>query len=315
MTPSSKIDRLVSQPLTPAEQAALEAFDDMLLLEHGLSDNSRSAYRSDLTLLARWLGGEGRSLLAASEADLRGYLASRMRPREGAAFKPRSQARHLAAMRRFYRWQVRERAREDDPTRLLDAPRLGLPLPKTLSPQQVERLLSAPDDTPYGLRDKAMLELLYGSGLRVSELVGLNIPRINLQRGLILVLGKGGKERLVPMGDYALEALQRYLKDVRPGIAMADAPSDAVFLSHHGQAMGRHNFWHRIKLHAAAAGIGGTLSPHTLRHAFATHLLNNGADLRSVQSLLGHADLSTTQIYTHVAKARLAAIYAKHPRA
>jgi len=294
----------------------LEAFEEMLLLEHGLADLSRAAYRSDLSLLARWLAAHGASLETASAEQLRGYLASRIKAGAPAAFKPRSQARHLAAMRRFYRWLVRERQRQDDPTLLISAPRQGLALPKSLTVAQVEALIAAPDETPHGLRDRAMLELLYGSGLRVSELVGLSLPRVNLQRGLILVLGKGGKERLVPMGDYALAALQRYLQQVRPQWALADSASDAVFLSQRGQAMGRHNFWHRIKAHAFTAGIpSSALSPHTLRHAFATHLLNHGADLRSVQSLLGHADLSTTQIYTHIAKARLAAIYAKHPRA
>ena len=302
-------------PLQSKDVAALENFEQMLLLEHGLSDNSLKAYRSDLELLARWLMAKGLALSQAGEADLRDYLLSRQRAAPAAGFKPRSQARHLAAMRRFYRHLVRERLREDDPTRLLDAPRMGLALPKSLSPEDVVSLLNAPDQSPLGLRDKAMLELLYGSGLRVSELVGLALGRLNMHRGLVLVIGKGGKERLVPMGDYALAALQTYLRSVRPDWADAAAPSDAVFITQRGQGMGRHNFWHRIKLHAAVAGLRSSLSPHTLRHAFATHLLNNGADLRSVQSLLGHADLSTTQIYTHVAKARLKAIYAKHPRA
>ena len=299
-----------------ADLALIESFEQMLFLELGLAENSLKAYRSDLELLGRWLAEKARPLRKASEADLRDYLGSRQRSATAdAQFSPRSQARHLAAMRRFFRYLVRERLRDDDPTRLLNPPRMGLSLPKSMSPADVEQLLNAPDDSPLGLRDKAMLELLYGSGLRVSELVNLALPRLNLQRGLLLVIGKGGKERLVPMGDYALSALQTYLRAVRPDFTDAAHPTDAVFLTQRGQAMGRHNFWHRIKLHAAVAGLRVSLSPHTLRHAFATHLLNNGADLRSVQSLLGHADLSTTQIYTHIAKARLHAIHAKHPRA
>ncbi|MDP3857589.1 MAG: site-specific tyrosine recombinase XerD [Stagnimonas sp.] len=300
-----------------ADAAALADFADMLLLEHGLSANSLAAYQSDLRLLGRWLAARGRSLLQADDADLRDYLAARQRqarPREpGQGFNARSQARHVTAARRFYRWLVRERRREDDPTRLLETPRQGRPLPKTLGLAEVDRLLAVPDDSVLGRRDRAMLELMYASGLRVSELVSLPLPRLNLQRGLVLVLGKGGRERLVPMGEAAQQALQAWLRLARPALAAGHAASDAVFLSNRGEAMTRHNFWHRIKLHARAAGIAASaLSPHTLRHAFATHLLENGADLRSVQSLLGHADLSTTQIYTHVTRARLKALHAQH---
>ncbi len=295
-------------------------FDDMLLLENGLGDLTRSAYVSDLTLFGRWLEVQNKSLLLADDADVRAYLADRQRgalpgqsPKAG--FAARSQARHITAARRFYRWLVRENLRQDDPTRLLETPRLGRPLPKTLSPQDAVRLLTTPDDSPLGLRDRAMLELMYASGLRVSELVDLPMPRLNLARGVVLILGKGGRERLVPVGEPAQLAVQQYLDTARPRLAERAATSDAVFLSNRGEAMSRHNFWHRVKLHAEAAGIRGTLSPHTLRHAFATHLLENGADLRAVQSLLGHADLSTTQIYTHVAKARLKALHAQfHPR-
>lgn len=305
------------EPALPSEDRAVIAdFSDMLLLEYGLSANSLAAYQSDLRLLARWLSGRGRRLALADEADLREYLAARQRAanpaQPGQGFKARSQARHLTAARRFYRWLVRERRREDDPTRLLEAPRQGRPLPKTLSTADVERLLTAPDDSPLGLRDRAMLELMYASGLRISELVGLPLPRLNLQRGLVLVLGKGGRERLVPMGEPALAAVQRWLREGRPQFVAVQA-SDAVFLSNRGEAMTRHNFWHRLKGQALAAGINPRLlSPHTLRHAFATHLLENGADLRSVQSLLGHADLSTTQIYTHVTRARLKALHSQH---
>lgn len=307
-------------PLAAPTLALLTRFDDMLLLENGLGDLTRSAYVSDLTLFGRWLETQGKSLLTADDADVRRYLADRQqkasaRPNAKAGFAARSQARHITAARRFYRWLVRENLRQDDPTRLLETPRLGRPLPKTLSPQDAVTLLTTPDESPLGLRDRAMLELMYASGLRVSELVNLPLPRLNLHRGVVLVLGKGGRERLVPMGLPAQRAVQRYLDAVRPGLAEGAVGSDAVFLSNRGEAMTRHNFWHRIKLHAQAAGIRGSLSPHTLRHAFATHLLENGADLRAVQSLLGHADLSTTQIYTHVAKARLKALHAQfHPR-
>lgn len=304
-------------PLPAADRALLADFADMLLLEHGLSANSLAAYQSDLRLLARWLAGRGRGLLGADDADLREYLADRQRQarpgQPGQGFNARSQARHVTAARRFYRWLVRERRRPDDPTRLLETPRMGRPLPKTLGLREVDRLLAAPDDSPMGLRDRAMLELMYASGLRVSELVNLPLPRLNLQRGLVLVLGKGGRERLVPMGEPAQQAVQRWLREARPGFSEGRAASDAVFLSSRGEAMTRHNFWHRIKQHARAAGIpASALSPHTLRHAFATHLLEHGADLRSVQSLLGHADLSTTQIYTHVTRARLKALHARH---
>lgn len=286
----------------------------MLVLEHGLGELTRSAYLSDLTLFGRWLAARGSTLIAASDITLREYLAHRQQQASQgrAGFAARSQARHITAARRFYRWLVRENRRRDDPTRLLETPRLGRPLPKTLSTKNVEALLAAPDDSAMGLRDAAMLELMYASGLRVSELVALPLPRLNLQRGVVLVLGKGGRERLVPMGELAQQAIQRYLEQARASLAEGNATTDAVFLSNRGEAMTRQNFWHRIKLHAAAAGLGVALSPHTLRHAFATHLLENGADLRSVQSLLGHADLSTTQIYTHVAKARLKALHAAH---
>jgi len=303
-----------SPALSAEDQTALLAFDDMLLLEHGLGNLTRAAYVSDLRLFGHWLARRQQRLVSASDADLREYLAHRQQGagQGKAAFGARSQARHITSARRFYRWLVRENRRQDDPTRLLDTPRMGRPLPKTLSASDVERLLMAPDETPMGLRDAAMLELMYASGLRVSELVNLPLPRLNLNRGVVLVLGKGGRERLVPMGVPARDAISRYLEQARPVLAEGNGRADAVFLSNRGEAMTRHNFWHRIKLYARVAGVSAALSPHTLRHAFATHLLENGADLRSVQSLLGHADLSTTQIYTHVAKARLKALHAAH---
>ncbi|WP_281242454.1 site-specific tyrosine recombinase XerD [Solimonas aquatica] len=286
------------------DQAAIERFIDRLWLERGLSRNTQASYRSDLKLLARWLHGRSASLAEASEADLRGYLAAQAR-------QPRSQARLLSALRQFYRHLHADRQREDDPSARLEAPRLGLRLPKTLSEIDVSALLEAPDcEEALGLRDRAMLELMYASGLRVSELISLKLSSVDLRRGALRVLGKGGKERMVPTGEEAVHWLQRYLQEVRPDQALAG--EDSLFLSARGAAMTRQNFWQRIRLHAAAAGIRAALSPHTLRHAFATHLLEHGADLRTVQALLGHADLSTTQIYTHVAKARLRELHQRH---
>jgi integrase/recombinase XerD len=289
--------------------AAVERFLDRLWVERGISRNTQSSYRSDLILLARWLAGRGHALLSADEADLREYLAAR-------ALSPRSQARLLSAMRQFYRYLHADRQRDDDPSARLDSPKLGLRLPKSLTESDVERLLDAPDvDTALGLRDRAMLELMYASGLRVSELVGLRRIGVDLRAGVVQVLGKGGRERLVPMGEHAMDWLRRYVRDARPQLAGAADP-EGLFLTARGEVMTRHNFWRLIKHYAARAGIRQALSPHTLRHAFATHLLDNGADLRVLQSLLGHADLSTTQIYTHVAKARLRELHARHhPRA
>lgn len=303
--------RSAPAPLEPDDIAALDRFVDHLWLERGASPNTRASYRSDLALLARWLQSRQVRLEAASEADLRAWLAA-----VGAGTGSRTQARRLSALRQFYRQQLAEGQRSDDPTARIEAPRLGRRLPRTLEEDEVARLLDAPDvDDPLGLRDRAMLELMYACGLRVSELVGLPMPRVNLARGLLQVQGKGGKERLVPMGEWAADWLARYLRQSRP-LLMGGAPQDAVFLSQRGDAMSRQNFWQRLGLHARQAGIHSAPSPHTLRHAFATHLLNHGADLRSVQRLLGHADLSTTQIYTHVAQARLARLHAEHhPRA
>lgn len=290
----------------PAEEdgAAIERFLDRLWLERGLSRNTQAAYRSDLQLFARWLKARGQNLLAAGEADLRGWLAALTR-------NPRSQARLLSALRQFYRHLHAERQRSDDPSARLEAPRLGLRLPKTLSEIDVQALLEAPDcEEGLGLRDRAMLELMYASGLRVSELIGLKLGGVDLRRGAVRVMGKGGKERLVPMGEEAVDWLQRYLREARPEHAVAG--DDTLFLTARGTAMTRQNFWQRLRLHAQVAGIRSALSPHTLRHAFATHLLEHGADLRTLQALLGHADLSTTQIYTHVARARLRELHARH---
>lgn len=295
------------------DAAAIARFLDRLWLERGLSANTQASYRSDLGLFARWLAPRGVALDAASEADLKGYLAARS---GGSPFKARSQARLLSTLRGFYRWLVEERQRADDPSSRLSNPKLGRRLPKTLEEKDVEQLLAAPDTgTPLGLRDKAMLELMYASGLRVSELVSLQIPRVNLLHGVVQVLGKGGKERLVPMGELAMDWTRRWLEQARPALAEGQA-SDWLFITARGEPMTRQNFWYLIRRHAQNAGVRAALSPHTLRHAFATHLLEHGADLRAVQSLLGHADLSTTQIYTHVTRARLEALHARHhPRA
>ena len=307
--------------LDPADQAGIERFADMLWLEHGLAQNSLASYRSDLALLARWLRGQSKGLDEAGVAELKGYLAWRsgQAQRKGAERRPfsaRSQARFITVCRRYYGWLVRERLRGDDPAAHLEMPRLGRALPKTLSLGDVDRLLAAPGDGDgLALRDRAMLELMYASGLRVSELVKLRRDELNLEHGVVRLVGKGGRERMVPMGEPAIEAVKRWLRQGRPEFAGAKS-GDAVFLSRRGEAMTRQNFWMLIKRHALTAGVNAKLSPHTLRHAFATHLLEHGADLRAVQTLLGHADLSTTQIYTHVARARLKQLHAQHhPRA
>ena len=317
----------LTPPLDTADAAGIDRFADHLWLEYGLSKNTLASYRSDLSLLARWLrGAAGKGGLDEVKVDdLKSYLGHRHRqglekgdPKRSHAsrFGARSQARFITVCRRYYGWLVRERIRSDDPAAHLEMPRLGRVLPKTLSGAEVERLLAAPDAAQtLGLRDRAMLELMYASGLRVSELVKLRRDELNLEHGVVRLIGKGGKERLVPMGEFALDALRLWLRDGRPELAQAES-ADWVFPSTQGGPMTRQNFWHLIKRHARAAGIHAALSPHTLRHAFATHLLEHGADLRVVQTLLGHADLSTTQLYTHVAKARLKELHAKHhPRA
>ncbi|HUR41295.1 MAG TPA: site-specific tyrosine recombinase XerD [Verrucomicrobiae bacterium] len=289
----------------------VERFLDTLWIEHGVSRNTLAAYRSDLKLFGRALAP--RSLPAADAGDIQGYLAARHRgSKAGATFSARSQARLLSALRRYYRFLVRERLRSDDPTATIEAPRLGRPLPKTLAAADVEKLLDAPPPgTALGLRDRAMLELMYACGLRVSELVRLGAHQLTLARGVVQVTGKGGRERLVPVGEEAQHWLERYLKQSRPEL-LGHVPIEALFVSQRGAAMTRQNFWHLIKRYARQAGIAGSLSPHTLRHAFATHLLEHGADLRAVQMLLGHRDLSTTQIYTHVTRARLKSLHEKH---
>ena len=285
--------------------ALLDRFLDTLWLESGLSRNTLSAYRSDLEALAVWLKGPPDK---ATRSQLQNYFASCVS--QGA--RPRSTARMLSSLRRFYRYLLREGLITDDPSALLESPKLGRPLPKSLTEEQVEKLLQAPDTaTALGLRDRAMLETLYATGLRVSELVALNMQQVDLQSGVVRVVGKGDKERLVPLGEEAIEWLQSYLGEARRGLLHGHS-SDALFPTARGAAMTRQAFWHNLKRYAQIAGIETHLSPHSLRHAFATHLLNHGADLRVVQMLLGHADLSTTQIYTHVARERLKSLHARH---
>ncbi len=294
--------------LLPASRLVVARFIDALWLEDGLAPLTLQAYRRDLTLYAHWLAdGSGRALLASSEADLLGYISHRH-----ADSRATSANRRLAVFKRFFRWALRERLIDADPTLRLDNARTALRVPKTLSEAQVEALLAAPDvERPLGLRDRAMLELLYASGLRVSELVGLATLRVGLNEGVLRVVGKGSKERLVPFGAEATRWLERYLSDARPQI-LGGQRSEALFVTARGAAMTRQMFWTLIKRHAAHAGIRAPLSPHTLRHAFATHLLNHGADLRAVQLLLGHADISTTTIYTHVARERLRQLHQRH---
>ena len=298
----------MSDVLVDADQRLIDRFLDALWMEYGLSDNTLAAYRLDLIQLASYLATEGTSLESAERARILDYLGVRM----GQGLKARSAARLLSSVRRFYRYLVREGVVQADPSRDIEMPRLGRKLPNTLSERQVEALLAAPDtDAPLGRRDRAMLELMYATGLRVSELVGLKLHQLNLRHGVVQVVGKGGRERLVPLGEEAQAQLQAYLDADRARI-LRERVSEFVFLSRRGASMTRQNFWYIIKRYALQAGIPSTLSPHGLRHAFATHLLNHGADLRVVQLLLGHSDLSTTQIYTHVARVRLKQLHAQH---
>ncbi|MGB1859746.1 MAG: site-specific tyrosine recombinase XerD [Arenicellales bacterium] len=284
-----------------------EQFLDAVWLESGLSENTLNAYRTDLAAFEGWLGKKKLSLDAVTRAELLNYLAANVRQ----GLSPRSSARRLSTLRRFYRYLLREGLIGEDPTADVRSPSLGRPLPKSITEASVEKLLAAPPETTLGVRDRAMLETMYASGLRVSELVALALNELDLTTGLVRVTGKGGKERIVPLGDEATSRLGDYLKGARPSL-LGEQKSGAVFLTRRGQPMTRQAFWQLIKRYSAAAGIDSSLSPHSLRHAFATHLLNHGADLRSVQMLLGHADLSTTQIYTHVAKARLQTLHASH---
>jgi integrase/recombinase XerD len=292
--------------------AVIERYIDALWMEKGLSDNTLSSYRRDLTQLRDWLISSDRDdLLTVEQADLLAYLGWRL----DTGLSARSTARFLSCVRGFYRYQLREAVICADPTLDIDSPKLGRPLPKSLSEEEVESLLAAPDlHVPLEYRDRTMLELLYACGLRVTELVSLQLSQLGLNQGVVRIVGKGDKERLVPMGEEALDWLQRYLKGTR-NVLLENRPAEVLFPSRRGTQMTRQAFWYRIKIYASRAGIEKPLSPHTLRHAFATHLLNHGADLRVVQLLLGHSDLSTTQIYTHVARERMKELHAlHHPR-
>ncbi len=292
----------VSDPL-------VDRFLDTLWMERGLSRNTLQAYASDLNQFQKWLESNGAALDSASRAEVLGYLAHRV----GAGARPTTSARILSSLRRFYRHCAREGWVVQDATLDVDAPKLGRRLPGSLTEEEVEALILQPDVArPLGLRDRSMLELLYATGLRVSELVMLRLDQVNLHQGVVRVIGKGSKERLVPMGDEAADWYQRYLREGRDDLTRGNQLSACAFLTKRGEHMSRQAFWQLIKRYAAEAGIAKHLSPHTLRHAFATHLLNHGADLRAVQMLLGHSDLSTTQIYTHVARERLRDLHRRH---
>jgi integrase/recombinase XerD len=292
-----------------ADDKLLDAFCDTLWLEDGLSRNTLEAYRRDLRQFAAWLDKKHDKALAdADQADIQAYLGYRFTRKARAS----SAARLLSSLKRFYRYLVRGGKRSSDPTLRIDAPKLPRGLPKTLTEGDVENLIAAPDaDTPLGLRDKAMIEMLYASGLRVSELVTLKSAQVSHDMGVVRVMGKGSKERLVPLGEEALHWLARYQREARPAL-LSRRTSDDLFVTTRGSAMTRQAFWQLIKRYAMRAALGKPISPHTLRHAFATHLLNHGADLRVVQLLLGHSDISTTQIYTHVARERLKQLHQKH---
>ena len=296
--------------LSEANGKVLDRFCDGLWLNDGLARNTLDSYRRDLAQLAAWLEAEApRALVDATSDDLRRYLAWQVGTRHA---KPRTTGRLVSSMKRFYQFALREGLRGDDPAADLEGPKLPRSLPKTLSEAEVEALVAAPDtNTAAGLRDRAMLETLYASGLRVSELVGLKPAQVSLDMGVVRVLGKGSKERLTPLGENAVDWIQRYVALARAEL-LAGRKCDTLFVTARARPMTRQVFWRLVRRYATVAGIGRAISPHTLRHAFATHLVNHGADLRVVQLLLGHADISTTQIYTHVARERLKALHARH---
>ena len=292
---------------TKAESGQLDTFIDHLWLEDGLSKNTLESYRTDLSQFNVWLLKQDKELSTSNQADIQQYLAVKF-----PLSKPRSISRLIATLRRFYRYALRENLIQTDPTLQIESPKLPRSLPKSLNEQEVEDLLNAPNVLEsIGLRDRAMLELLYASGLRVSELVSVKVNEVSTQDGVVRITGKGSKTRLVPMGQEAADWIDKYLKDARPKILNGQM-TDAMFATTRGTAMTRQAFWYLIKRYALVAGISKHMSPHVLRHAFATHLLNHGADLRVVQMLLGHADISTTQIYTHVARERLKQLHSTH---
>lgn len=304
----------VPMPLAREDRDLIERFLERAWSELGLSDNTLASYRRDLEGLARWLARHASTLAHCGRQELLRYLAERGSKggTSGTGYKARSNARLLSSLRHFYRASVRDGRVAADPTLLLDAPKLPRGLPKALAESEIEGILRAPPDTPLGIRDRAMLELMYASGLRVSELVGITAAQVNLRQGVLRIVGKGGKERLVPLGDEAAHWLERYVADARPAI-LKGSRSDALFVSNRRAAMTRQMFWTLVKKHALVAGIpAARISPHVLRHSFATHLLNHGADLRALQLMLGHSSLSTTQIYTLVAKEGLKRLHQRH---
>jgi integrase/recombinase XerD len=307
---TGKGQRMSEQVLTAADVTELDVFIDHLWLEDGLAKNTLESYRLDLSAFSLWLTKQNKQLLTVDQADIQQYLAVRF-PQS----KARSISRLIASLRRFYRYLMRDNKISLDPTIQIQSPKLPRSLPKSLNEDEVLALLDAPNlNESAGLRDRAMLELLYACGLRVSELVGVKVTEVSINDGVVRVTGKGSKTRLVPMGEEAVDWISRYLSEARPDI-LQKRLCDALFVTNRGQAMTRQAFWYLIKRYALLAGINKPMSPHVLRHAFATHLLNHGADLRVVQMLLGHADISTTQIYTHVARERLKQLHsAHHPR-
>jgi integrase/recombinase XerD len=286
----------------------IDRFLDAVWMERGLSPNTLAAYRADLTALERWLEEREQPLMAAQRGDLLAFMASRVQ----AGARPRSTARQLSSFRRFYRYLVRDGQLREDPTAQIAMPKVGRSLPRSLTEEEVEALLAAPAvSDPLGHRDRTMLEVLYATGLRVSELVNLKLGQVNLNQGVLRIVGKGNRDRLIPLGEEAVQWIQQFLQGPRVEILL-ERQTDFLFPTRRGDRMTRQAFWHIIKRYARKAGVNKDLSPHTLRHAFATHLLNHGADLRVVQMLLGHSDLSTTQIYTHVARERLKDVHLQH---
>jgi integrase/recombinase XerD len=291
----------------PADPA-VGRFLDAVWMERGLSANTLAAYRADLTALSRWLGERGIQMSRTTKSDLQDFIAARVE----AGARPRSTARQLSSFRRFFRYLMRETVIRDDPTAQIAMPKIGRSLPKSLTEEEVESLLGAPAvGDPLGNRDRTMLEVLYATGLRVSELVNLRYSQVNLNQGVIRIIGKGNRERLIPLGEEAVRWLNEFARSAR-GEILLERQTDYLFPTRRGDRMTRQAFWHIIKRYARKAGVDRDLSPHTLRHAFATHLLNHGADLRVVQMLLGHSDLSTTQIYTHVARERMKELHQQH---
>lgn len=299
----------MKKPTANRNEPEIDRFIDSLWSQKGLADLTLSAYQQDLLQFSRWLATRSQKLFEADQSSIQQFLAERFT--NGAS--ARSNARLLSTLKQYYRYLVRIGERQDNPTALISAPKIHRSLPQSLGEIDIEKLLDAPDlESNFGLRDRCMLELMYSSGLRVSELVGLQLNQINTNLGLVRLIGKGNKERVIPVGEEALHWLAKYVKQARPELQSAKSISDALFLSSRGSAITRQAFWQNIKKHLLKAGVKTVFSPHSLRHAFATHLLNHGADLRTVQMLLGHSSLSTTQIYTHIAQARLQSIHAQH---